>query len=61
MSDDIIIKELRKQNKFLLQRLEKAYEDKMNIRMEYLNNKKSFEQLKEEAKDGNISGKNSKT
>jgi hypothetical protein len=33
----------------------------MNIRMEYLNNKKSFEQLKEEAKDGNISGKNSKT
>ena len=61
MSDNIIIKELRKQNKFLLQRLEKAYEDKMNIRMEYLNNKKSFEQLKEEAKDGNISGKNSKT
>jgi len=61
MSDDKIIKELRKQNKFLLERLEKAYEDKMNIRMEYLNNKKSFEQVKEEAKDGNISGKNSKT
>jgi|TARA_Y100001951_G_C11196727_1_gene214734 hypothetical protein len=59
MSDDKIIKELRKQNKFLLERLEKAYEDKMNIRMEYLNNKKSFEQVKEEAKDGNISGKNS--
>ena len=61
MSDDKIIKELRKQNKFLLERLEKAYEDKMNIRMEYLNNKKSFEQVKEEAKDGNIQGKNSKT
>tara|TARA_R100001463_G_scaffold51511_2_gene102206 strand:- start:1758 stop:1937 length:180 start_codon:yes stop_codon:yes gene_type:complete len=59
MSDDKIIKELKKQNKFLLERLEKAYEDKMNIRMEYLNNKKSFEQVKEEAKDGNISGKNS--
>ena len=59
MSDDKIIKELRKQNKFLLERLEKAYEDKMNIRMEYLNNNKSFEQVKEEAKDGNISGKNS--
>lgn len=59
MSDDKIIKELRKQNKFLLERLEKAYEDKMNIRMEYINNKKSFEQVKEEAKDGNISGKNS--
>jgi|MDSW01.1.fsa_nt_gb hypothetical protein len=61
MSDEQIIRELRKQNKYLLDRLEKAYEDKMNIRMEYLNNKKSFEQMKEEAKDGNISGKNSKT
>ncbi len=49
-------KELKKQNAFLLDRLEKAYETKMMLRQESIKSKTTVETVKEAViQDGNIS------
>ena len=49
-------KELKKQNAFLLDRLEKAYETKMMLRQERIKSKTTVETVKEAViQDGNIS------
>ena len=49
-------KELKKQNAFLLDRLEKAYNTKMILRQENMKSQSTVETVKEEViKDGNIS------
>jgi len=50
------IKELKKQNAFLLDRLEKAYNTKMLLRQENMKSKTTVETVKEAViQDGNIS------
>ena len=49
-------KELKKQNAFLLDRLEKAYETKMMLRQESIKSQSTVETVKEAViQDGNIS------
>ena len=49
-------KELKKQNAFLLDRLEKAYDTKMMLRQESIKSKTTVETVKEAViQDGNIS------
>jgi hypothetical protein len=49
-------KELKKQNAFLLDRLEKAYETKMMLRQESIKSKTTVETVKEAViQNGNIS------